>query len=322
MRLFLVELTRFRSRRAIALLILAAVVLAALVTVKVAWDSRPLTEQDRVTAAAQAKLAAKRPALVEEIKACEAAPTDYLGPDAVASGCAPALGPNASDFYPRKALDLGLVLNHSGLYLAVVLVGLMVIAGCTFAGADWASRSVATQLLYETRRTRVWLAKAAAVMAGAAVVAVVVLGGFWAAMAVLADARGVSLSDVTTSHIGWHLVRAVVLVAAAALGGYALTMLFRNTVAALALLFVLSVGGELAMMLLPLNGAGRWGLGNNLFGWLATKQTYFDATLTCRIGNKCDGLATITHLEAGSYLAMLLLLAVLLSVVVFRRADV
>ena len=53
-------------------------------------------------------------------------------------------------------------------------------------------------------------------------------------------------------------------------GAFALTMIFRHTVATLALLFVYSIGGEIIVNLLPFDGAGRWSLGNNALGWLAT----------------------------------------------------
>ena len=59
----------------------------------------------------------------------------------------------------------------------------MVIAGCTFVGADWASGSMTNQLLFVPRRTRVWLAKAAAVTIWSGAFALVVIS------ALLADPR-------------------------------------------------------------------------------------------------------------------------------------
>ena len=56
MRLLAVELNRFRSRRAIALLILAAVLLAVALAGVTAWKTRHLTQSDRTNAAAQADL--------------------------------------------------------------------------------------------------------------------------------------------------------------------------------------------------------------------------------------------------------------------------
>ena len=48
----------------------------------------------------------------------------------------------------------------------VLLAGLLMLVGTTFAGADWNSGSMSNQLLFEPRRSRVWAAKATAVLAG------------------------------------------------------------------------------------------------------------------------------------------------------------
>ena len=56
MRLLLVELSRFRSRRAIVLLLLAAALLTALVTVTTILDTKPVTAEDRAAAEATCPL--------------------------------------------------------------------------------------------------------------------------------------------------------------------------------------------------------------------------------------------------------------------------
>ncbi len=73
---------------------------------------------------------------------------------------------------------------------------------------------------------------------------------------------------------------------AAGLGAFALTMLFRHSVATLSLLFAYSVGGEILAVLVPVDGVGRWTLGNNVYGWLETRMEFFDPTAPCaRIGD-------------------------------------
>ena len=61
MRLLAVELTRFRSRRAIALLALATLVVVAVLVAMAAYQTRPLTQEDRANAAAQAALEGQKP---------------------------------------------------------------------------------------------------------------------------------------------------------------------------------------------------------------------------------------------------------------------
>jgi hypothetical protein len=322
MRLLAVELNRFRSRRTIGFLVLAAVLVAVVLVGATAWNSRPLTEADRTDAAAQADLEGQRSELQAEVRACRADPTGYLGPDATADDCASALIPAASSYYPRHALDLSSRLKNEGIGLALIVVGLIVVAGSTFAGADWSSGSMTNQLVFEPRRTRVWLAKAAAVTIGSGLVAVVVLSGFWLALGAVAEARGISVPSSDVSEVVWHVMRAVALSMGAALGAFALTMLFRHTVATLALLFVYSVGGEIAVNVLPFEGAGRWSVGNNAFGWLATHHHYFDATITCTPGERCSSMQVMTHLEAGVFLGVLVLISVVLSIVWSQRRDV
>jgi len=317
-----VELNRFRSRRAIALLVLASVLAAVAFVGATAWNTRPLTAADRADAAAQADLEGLRPDLLQEVRTCRASPKDFLGPDATADDCRAALVPSVESYYPREPLKLSAVLTKEGMGLALIVIVLMVIAGCTFTGADWSSGSMATQLVFEPRRTRVWLAKAAAVMLSCGLVAVVVLSGYWLAMGALAQARDIAMPSAHVSGVAWHVVRAVALAMGAGLGGFALTMIFRHTVATLALLFVYSVGGEIAVNLLPFEGSGRWSVGNNVLGWLAPHHRYLDATIVCTPGERCSSMQVMTHLEAGTFLGILLLVAVAASVLWFRRRDV
>ncbi len=324
MRLVMVELNRFRSRRAVALLGIAAVLVAAVLVGKTVWDTRPLTREDRVDATAQAQLEGQRAEIQQEVRACRADPADYLGPDATAADCADALVPGPDAYYPRDRLSLRAVLSAQGLGipLALIVAGLMVIAGCTFAGGDWSSRSMSNQLIFEPRRVRLWLAKGVAVALGCGVVALVAIGGFWLAVGVVAQARDLSMPAVQVEHVTWHVVRAVALVMGAGLGAFALTMIFRHTVATLALLFVYAVGGEVALSLLPLEGAGRWSVGNNAYGWLAEAHRYFDPTSSCTPGERCSPMHVMTHLQSGTFLGILLLISVVVSLVWFNRRDV
>ncbi len=323
-RLLPVELTRFRSRRAIALLMLAGVLLAVVLAGVTAWNTRPLSQADRSDARAQADLEGQRPEIQQQVSACQASPKGYLGPSATADQCAEALIPGPEAYYPRDPLTLRLVLSKHGvgLPLALVIASLMVIAGCTFAGADWSTGSMTNQLLFVPQRLRVWLAKAAAVTLGAGAVGLVAIGGFWVLIGLLARARGLEVPSDQVADVGWHVLRATALTMGAALGAFALTMVFRHTVATLAVLFVYSIGGEIVVNLLPFDGAARWSLGNNATGWLATHYRYFDASIDCTPGERCSSTQTMTHLESGTFLGVLLVVAVGVSVIWFSRRDV
>ena len=320
MRLLAVELNRFRSRRTIALLVLAAALLAVALAGATAWNSRPLSHADRADAVAQADLEGKKPEIQSEVRACKAAPQDFLGPSATADECENALIPGPAAYYPRHPLSFRHALSTHGLGLAlsVVVISLMVIAGCTFAGADWASGSLTNQLLFVPRRTRVWLAKAGAVALSTGAVALVVLTLYWLILGSVAQARDIAVPSSDVTHVVWHVVRATVLAMGAGLGGFALTMIFRHTVATLALLFVYSIGGEIVVNLLPFEGAARWSVGNNAAGWLATHYRYFD----CTPGDRCSSTQVMTHLEAGAFLGILLVVTAAISLLWFNRRDV
>lgn len=320
MRLVRVELGRYRSRRGIALLVLLTVLLSAVVAFKTAWDTRPLSGQEIATARAQADIESTRTDISADLRSCVRAPEKYLGPGATAQTCRDALVPATRSYLPRASLDLSHTLEGDGLALAVLVFALLLIAASTYAGTDWGTGSMSTQLLFEPRRLRLWSAKAIAVTLASGLVALVTLGGFWLATYLVAQSRGIDTSDAVLGDVGWHLLRAVLLAMGAGLGAYALAMLFRSTVATLALLFAYSVGGEL-LVTLPFEGAARWSLGNNVFGWLETSMHYLSPTACSRAG-ECSPLAEMSHLEAGLYLLGLLLVAVVASVVAFRRTDV
>ncbi len=324
MRLLAVELSRFVSRRAIVLLVLATLVVAVALAGAAAWDTRPLSRADRTDAAAQADLEGQRAEIQQQVTACRADPESFLGPSAAAEDCADALIPGPEAYYPRDPLTLRHTLSSEGLGmpLALIVVSLMVIAGCTFAGADWASGSMTNQLLFVPRRPRVWLAKAGAVTLGTGVVALVAISAFWLILGLIAQGRGIDVESGEVTHVVWHVVRATALAMGAGLGAFALTMVFRHTVATLALLFVYSIGGEIVVNLLPFDGSGRWSLGNNALGWLATSYRYFDASIDCTPGERCSSTQTMTHLESGTFLGVLLVIAVAVSLVWFNRRDV
>jgi len=321
-RLLRVELARYRSRRIIALLLLLAALLAALVAFKSAWDTRPITRQEAATARANAEMEPQNGDVKQELDACLANPEQYLGTGTTAEDCRENFTGSPSNYLPRKQLDLDGTVKGNGLGVAIAVAGLLVIAAAVFAGSDWASGSIVTQLLFEPRRSRVWVAKAIAVTVASGAVALVTIGGFWLALYLVAADRGAPHGSAVVSDVGWHVLRAVLFATGAALGAFALTMLFRHSVATLALLFTYAVGGELFAILLPVDNLGRWTLGNNVYGWLETQMRYFDPSAPCaRLGN-CNGLEHIGHLQGGVYLLVLLLVAVLASLVTFRRRDV
>lgn len=323
MRLLGVELDRFRTRRAVVLLLLAAVLLTALVAVTTAYDTRPVSAADRAAAQAAAEREARSPQAREQLARCERDPQRFLGQsDATAADCADIL-PRAEWYLERRSLDLAEERATSGAAVVVILTGLLLVAGTTFAGADWASGSVSNQLLFEPRRARVWLAKAVAVLTGSAVAAAAVLGSFWLALYLVAESRGIATGASVQQLVRGDVARGVALAASAAVGAYALTMLLRHTVGALALLFAYAVGGEILIATLPVEGIGRWSVANNVIAWVRNGLDYYDPSLPCPPGQDyCDRIARLSAEGGAVFLGGLLLLVAAASLLLFRRRDV
>jgi ABC-2 type transport system permease protein len=322
MRLLGVELTRFRSRRAIVLMLVAAALLTTLLAVTTIWDTRPVSAEDRAAAEATARAEADSPFFQREMARCERNPERFVGPGATAEACDQML-PQAEWYLQRRTLDLADERSSSGLAVIVLVAGLLMVVGTTFAGADWASGSVSNQLLFEPRRNLVWLAKAGAVLVGSLAAATVIVGAYWLTLYLVAESRGISTSSTVLEAIRWSAARGILLAGAGAAGAYALTMLLRHTVGTLAFLFAYAIGGEILIASLPFQGIGRWSLANNVFAWLRDGHDYYDASVECR--PDMDYCAQTIHLTAGDgawFLAAMLLLVGALSFVLFRRRDV
>ncbi|MCW2755781.1 MAG: family transporter protein [Marmoricola sp.] len=315
------ELARYRSRRVITLLLLLAALLAAVVAFQSAWETRPPSKAEIATAQAQAEVDAGRSDIQTDIDRCLADPGSYLGTGATAQECRNALSAAPTSYLTRSPLDLRGTLKGNGIGLALLIIVLLIIAASTFAGADWGSGSIRNQTLFEPRRSRLWAAKAIAVTLASGVAALVTLGGFWLTLYLVAASRGVDHSSAVVADVSWHLLRAVILAMAAGLGAFSLTMMFRRSVATLALLFVYSIGGEILISVLPFNDTGRWSLGNNVLGWLQTRLEYFDPHSPCSRLGTCAGPDHLGHGVTGLYLLVLVVLAGVSSWASFRRRD-
>jgi hypothetical protein len=322
MRLLAVELDRFRSRRAVVWMLLGGVLLTVLLAGTAIWDTRPVTDAERAEAESQVATAASDPRLQREQQQCEQRPEDFFGPDATAADCA-GLAPREADFYPRDPLQLDKVVDNRGTVLIVAVTGLLVLCGATFAGGDWHTGSVATQLLFRPRRGQVWLAKAGAVALASAVAAGVLVGAFWATLMLTARARGLEVPAGVQADIWWTSARGVALAVGGALGGYALSMLLAGTVATLAVLFGYAVLGEALLLTLPVDRSGRFSLAQNVLAWVGDGKRVVDTDVACLPGlGGCEKYYVVGIGYAAAYLAVLLLATCLLSWAWFRRRDV
>jgi hypothetical protein len=319
MKLLSVELSRFRSRRAVVIILIVAAGLAGLLVASAAYDSRPISSSEQSDAAQRA--AQQRADVQPDYQSCRADPTAYFDDDtATKSDCAQIL-PQADWFLDRSALDLGNELKGRGLTLLVLLAGTAILVGATFAGADWSSGSMSHQLMFVPRRGRVWTAKAAAVVIGTTVLSALVVVAFWAVLYGVSASRGLHTPAAVWGNIAETSGRGIALAAAVALGSFAVTMLLRHTGATLGLLFAYAVVGEGLVASLPFDKMTQWSLPYNVAAWLQDGRQVYDDSLPCGSTPGCSSTYVLPLSHAAIYLGVLLVLAVVVSIVTFRRRD-
>lgn len=323
MSLLRVELSRFVARRAVVVLLLVAAALTVAVAVTTAWSTRPVGAHDLASARAQVAAQVAQPGFQHDLRTCERHPAELFGPGATSKDCARTLTPTTASYLSRAPLSLDAERDGAGLAVAVLVTVLMIVVGATFAGADWTTGSLSTQLLFVPRRGRVWLAKAGAVLLGCLSGAAVLVAAFWLMLYAVAQSRGYSPDAPVLQHVAADGVRAVLLAGVAGLGGFALGMLLRSTVATLIVLFAVAAGGEALVPLLPVDRSATWSLANNVFAWLRDGVRVLDRGPSCGPGQaSCAQHVGVSLVHGASYLGVLLGVTLLLSLVLFRRRDV
>lgn len=324
-----VELTRLRWRRAVLLLGLAAVVLPALVFVVTAWNTRPV-DRAELDSILSERYAAR------EVARCERRPEGFLYPEPPAEVLAdPALVTErcrdlvASWYGGRPPLLPEEQLEGSLLAVATIVLLLLVLAGTTFTGHDWNTGSMGNQLLFEPRRARLWTAKLTAVVLCAALLGTAVLAAYWTGLWTLAEARGNTAPPGTVRDGYEQVLRCGALAAAGGALGFALTMLFRSTVATLGVLFAVAVANGALLAVLG-DSALRWQPPLNVAAVALGEVTFYDPSvlpeecLGGRVprGVSCDGERTVTAVDGGLYTGAVVLVVGAASLLSFRRRDV
>lgn len=325
MRLLRVELARLRWRRAVVVLLVACVALPLVLLAGYAWETRPVSDADIAQAEQMAAQDAGQPWVAQEITACEADPEMYLGPDGTASECAETITPRAEYYLYRNELDLTTLRTDVGAAAITILTGLLMLIGTTYAGHDWNTGSMSNQLLFVPRRLRLWAAKGAAVLLTGLVVGVVVLALFWGGAALLASSRDITAAPGTWDDIWATQARGVLAIGVGGLLGYALTMLFRSTVATLSLMFGVAIAGSLIVVAILGDNAARWLLPTNFLAFVLGGFSYYDPSACIQspdgsVSGGCE--STLSAVDGGTMLAVLVVVSVALSVWATHRRDV
>lgn len=328
-RLLLVELTRLRWRRAVLLLLLAVVVLPVVFGVARAWNTQPPSDAELARVDQQVAEETARPYVQKELDRCLAKPQRFGlqadDPDLQAQ-CESFVLPQREWFLYFETLDLVQERDETGLAVVALVSVLLLLAGTTLVGHDWSSGSMSNQLLFETRRTRVWTAKALVVFSVSLVLSLVVFSGYWLALWAVARSRDVPATTEILVDCLQDGLRGALVAGGAALGGYALTMLFRSTVATLGVLFAIAVAGGALIAVLGIDS--QFQPQTNIAAVVLDGADYYvsvpDECYTNRPpqGAVCDEEKVLPARNGALYVGSFLVLATAASVVSFRRRDV
>jgi ABC-2 type transport system permease protein len=327
-RLLRVELTRILCRRAVLVLLAAALVIPAIIGVARVLNTQEPSAAEIAQAEEMVQTELESRWVKRELAKCTDDPDEYFGGD-VPSGdleqaCRDWIGVSVDNYLYVERLELAAERDEgSGFAVVIVLAILMMLAGTTFAGHDWASGSVSNQLLFEPRRPLVWAAKGAVVTALAGLFAGVVVTAYWLLLGLIARSRGIPIGDgllLDCLQSGW---RGAGVAAGSALAGYALTMLFRSTVAALGVLLAASVAGGIVLAVIGVGSV--WNPGLNIAAIILDGATYW-AEAPCPGGDAgggfCEVEKTLPLGRAVWFLGTGLVLFAGASVASFHRRDV
>lgn len=324
MRLVWVELRRLFARRFFlfgSLALLAGILAVLAVT---ASQSHTPTAQDWARAEVAASsdaggVAAERDACLESQRTGDAVGGVTYPPGFDCQAAFESRVESYLDVYPfnfsgdiqDRMLVLGLVLT---------LFGFLV--GATVIGAEWNHGTLTTLLLWEPRRTRIFLAKLAALFIGVTATALVAFGANYAGHWGVARTRGI-VGNLTTAlelDVATVAARSLALALVAAAIGFATAFTLRRTAAAmgvaLAYFGVLELG---ARQFFP--DSPRFLALTYVTAWLQDSTRVF--IYKCSPGGGCSSTEfAVSMWGGGAYLLGAALLVLVLAAVVFRRREV
>jgi len=322
------EVHRFRSRRFIQVVLALALVGYALVITLASATGFGKTTPEQLAAAERnvAEIVEEQNRFREQCLGDANRPVD-IPPELV---CGP---PNTAESFPvEQFLDkvpfvLADNLPDGGIAVAVASAALAFLLGATYVGAEWSSRSMVALLFWEPRRFKVRRVKLGVLIGAAAMLAVFGQALWWGTALVMTRylGRTGSLPADFYADLLAQQGRSVLLVVFAALLGFGVSNLIRNTGAALGVGFVYFAVVENAIRVVR----PRWQ------EWLLTDNA---AALVLTGGHRIfifgEGFVDeqgafvesgrevlLTNLHGGLVLGVATAVLVALGVVLFQRRD-
>jgi ABC-2 type transport system permease protein len=315
MRLLSAEFNRLRSRRMTWIILAVAVIMVGLLSWANSMSMKPPSASE-VAQATQAYNSSKA-----EFEAHK---------EEMLASCT-ASGQSADDCTPKLEHFLPPTPTHTSVMASADATGsslggmLALILGGSLIGAEYRSGSLGNWLTFVPRRGRVYVTKAAVVVAASAIVGAVVLVGLSVVGTVIF--RSYYPTAALDAHAWESTARAVAIVAAEGLFGFVIALVTRQTAAAVGVAF----GGQLVesiMQGLAMYGGQDWLLSllpsNNISAFIQNgyKFTIYRMKVTPQ-GTSQEAIEKLLPFANGAaYLGVALVVLVAGSFLVFRRRDV
>jgi ABC-type transport system involved in multi-copper enzyme maturation permease subunit len=208
------ELTRFRSRRAVVLLLAAGFLLSVIITSVTVWNNRPIGADELAEAQAQAD---------RDVAQCVESPRQFGLREGQTRRCEQYFG-DVSQFSTRYVEGFGSLSTEPPLAVLTTMTFMALLAGTTFLGGDFASGSLSNTLLFRPNRWQVWLAKIVATAIWTSLVAAATVAVCLGALALIgANMDGTQPSSAQLETLAKRAVVVMTVVVAAGVLGAALT---------------------------------------------------------------------------------------------------
>jgi hypothetical protein len=230
----------------------------------------------------------------------------------------------ATDFLDPPPFVLADQLDEGALAIGVASAMLAFLVGATYVGAEWSTKSMVALLFWEPRRLRVMGVKFAVTAAAAALLAVAAQALWWATAELLAATRGERgrfPAGFWPDLVGQQ-ARTVLFVVLAALLGFGIANLVRNTGASLGVGFVYFAVVETAVRLFLPRGQ-EWLLTDNAAALLlpdgGTIYVYEDFGPGEDVQEATE--IYLSNVHGGMVLGIVTTVVVVVGVVLFKRRD-
>jgi hypothetical protein len=317
------ELHRFRARRFLRVLLLLGVVAwAVAIAVGLSHYGRPsaadlaAARQQVDQIVADANLGRDK-CLTDPQRPADVPVDQLCGPPVRADDI------DLGNFLPHPPFSLADSTRTGVMGFAAVASLIAFLAGATWIGAEWSTRSLVALLLWEPRRLRVLSAKAG-VLLGAVAVLGVLAQAAWLGMGTLLDRVAGNGAGLPAGFWGTELAmqgRGVLLTVLAGLGGFALAHLIRNTAAALGAGFVCFAVVETAVRSLAPSWQ-PWLVTSNVDGLLVDGGVHlFWPDGVGPDGQQAMHEYVLGNVQSGIYLTCVVAAFVAAGAVLFARRD-